>query len=137
MVILESMRLYPPAYGFGREAINDCEIGGYYVPAGTTIFMSQYVTQRDPRFFEDPLEFRPERWQIDFVKKIPKYAYFPFSGGPRQCIGNSFAMMEAILLLVTVVRDFHLELVSNHPVAPQASITLRPKYGLKMILHKR
>jgi cytochrome P450 len=137
MVILESMRLYPPAYGFGREAINDCEIGGYYVPAGTTIFMSQYVTQRDPRFFENPLEFRPERWENDFAKKIPKYAYFPFSGGPRQCIGNSFAMMEAILLLVTVLQNSHLELVPNHPVEPQATITMRPKYGLKMILHER
>jgi cytochrome P450 len=137
MVILESMRLYPPAYGFGREAIKDCEIGGYHVPAGTTIFLCQYVTQRDPRFFEDPLEFRPERWKNDFAKKIPKYAYFPFSGGPRQCIGNSFAMMEAVLLLVTILRDFHLELVPNHPVVPQASITMRPKYGLEMILRKR
>ncbi|MCI0611819.1 cytochrome P450, partial [bacterium] len=136
-IILESMRLYPPAYGFGREAINDCEIGGYHVPAGTTIFMSQYVTQRDPRFFENPLEFRPERWENDFIKKIPKFAYFPFSGGPRQCIGNSFAMMEAVLLLVTILRDFHLELVAGHRVVPQASITMRPKYGLKMTLHKR
>jgi cytochrome P450 len=89
------MRIYPPAYGFGREALNDCEIGGYHVPAGTTIFMSQYVTQRDARFFPEPLEFRPERWENDLMKKIPRYAYFPFSGGPRQCIGNSFAMMEA------------------------------------------
>ncbi len=137
MVILESMRLYPPAYAFGREAISDCEIGGYHVPAGTTIFLSQFVTQRDPRFFENPLEFRPERWANDLVKKIPKYAYFPFSGGPRQCIGNSFAMMEAVLLLVTILRDFHLELVSDQPVVPQASITMRPKYGLKMILKKR
>jgi cytochrome P450 len=136
MVILESMRLYPPAYGFGREAINDCEIGGYHVPAGTTIFMSQYVTQRDPRFFENPLEFRPERWQNDFAKKIPKYAYFPFSGGPRQCIGNSFAMMEAVLLLATILHDYHLELVPDQRIVPQASITMRPKHGLKMILHQ-
>lgn len=137
MVILESMRLYPPAYGFGREAISDCEIGGYHVPSGTTIFMSQWVTQRDPRFFDSPLEFRPERWEKELVKKIPKYAYFPFSGGPRQCIGNSFAMMEAVLLLVTVLQEFHLDIVPNHPVVPQPSITLRPQYGVKVILKRR
>ena len=137
MVILESMRLYPPAYGYGREAISDCEIGGYHVPAGTTIFLSQYVTHRDPRFFENPLEFHPERWADDLLKRIPKYAYFPFSGGPRQCIGNSFAMMEAVLLMVTILREFQLDLVPNHPVVLQPSITLRPKYGMKMILKKR
>jgi cytochrome P450 len=137
MVILESMRIYPPAYGFGREAIKDCEIGGYHVPAGTTIFMSQYVTHRDARFFPDPLEFQPERWASDLVKKIPKYAYFPFSGGPRQCIGNSFAMMEAVLLMVTILQKFRLDLVPDHPVLPQASITLRPKFGMKMNLKKR
>ncbi len=137
MVILESMRLYPPAYGYGREAISDCEIGGYHVPAGTTIFLSQYVTHRDPRFFENPLEFHPERWADDLLKRIPKYAYFPFSGGPRQCIGNSFAMMEAVLLMVTILRAFQLDLVPNHPVVLQPSITLRPKYGMKMILKKR
>ena len=137
MVILESMRLYPPAYGYGREAISDCEIGGYHVPAGTTIFLSQYVTHRDPRFFDNPLEFHPERWADDLLKRIPKYAYFPFSGGPRQCIGNSFAMMEAELLMVTILRAFQLDLVPNHPVVLQPSITLRPKYGMKMILKKR
>jgi cytochrome P450 len=137
MVILESMRLYPPAYGFGREAISECEIGGYHVPAGTTIFLSQWVTHRDPRFFENPLEFNPERWSNDLAKRIPKYAYFPFSGGPRQCIGNSFAMMEAVLLMVTILRAFRLDLVPNHPVVPQPSITLRPKYGMKMMLKKR
>jgi cytochrome P450 len=137
MVILESMRIYPPAYGFGREALNDCEIGGYHVPAGTTIFMSQYVTQRDARFFPEPLEFRPERWENDLMKKIPRYAYFPFSGGPRQCIGNSFAMMEAILIMVTIVRNFELHVVPDHPIALHPSITLRPKYGMKMNLKKR
>jgi cytochrome P450 len=134
MVILESMRLYPPAYGFGREALSDCEIGGFYVPAGTTIFLSQWVTHRDHRFFEDPETFHPLRWENDLVKKIPKFAYFPFSGGPRQCIGNSFAMMEASLLLVTILQKFQLDLVNGHPVVPQPSITLRPKFGLKMHL---
>src|SRR5215475_8215034 len=85
----ESMRLYPPAYGLGREAIDDCEIGGYHVPAGTQVFMFQWVTQRDPRFFDQPGDFIPERWTEDFVEQLPKYAYFPFGGGPRACVGAS------------------------------------------------
>src|SRR6185295_16164567 len=95
----ETMRLYPPAYGLGREAIADCEIGGYRVPAGTQVFMFQWVTQRDARFFDEPLAFKPERWTQAFEAQLPKYAYFPFGGGPRACVGASFAMMEMILVL--------------------------------------
>lgn len=136
-VILESMRLYPPAYAFGREALVDCEIHGYFVPAGTTIFVSQWVTQRDSRFFESPDEFKPERWENDLAKRLPRYAYFPFSGGPRQCIGNSFAMMEAVLLMVRILQEYRLEIVQGHPITFSPSITLRPKHGIKVHLRKR
>src|SRR5437868_1664539 len=90
----ESMRLYPPAYGLGREAIDDCEIGGYRVPAGTQVFMFQWATQRDARFFDEPRAFKPERWTEEFESQLPKYAYFPFGGGPRACVGASFGLPD-------------------------------------------
>ena len=127
------MRLYPPAYGLGREAINDCEIGGYPVPAGTQVFMFQWVTQRDARFFDEPLEFKPERWTEEFEAKLPRYAYFPFGGGPRACVGASFAMMEMILVLATIGQRFRLELVSDHPVQVYPAMSLRPKDGVKVV----
>lgn len=136
-VVMESMRLYPPAYAFGREALSDCEIGGYRIPAGTTLFISQWIVHHDPRFFETPDAFNPDRWGNDLVKRIPKFAYFPFGGGPRLCIGNNFAMMEAVLLLATIAQKFRLSLLPDHPVVPQPSITLRPKYGMKVVLSKR
>ncbi|MGZ8843507.1 MAG: cytochrome P450 [Pyrinomonadaceae bacterium] len=133
----ESMRLYPPAYGLGREAIDDCEIGGYRVPAGTQVFMFQWVTQRDPRFFDQPHQFMPERWTPDFIERLPKYAYFPFGGGPRACIGASFAMMEIILVLATIGQKFRLKLVPDHPVEIYPAMSLRPKDGVKVILRNR
>jgi len=133
----ECMRLYPPAYGLGREAINDCEIGGYRVPAGTQVFMFQWATQRDPRFYDEPLAFRPERWTEDFIARLPKYAYFPFGGGPRACIGASFATMEIILCLATIGQRFRLELVPDHPVAIYPAMSLRPKDGIKVIVRNR
>jgi cytochrome P450 len=133
----ESMRLYPPAYGLGREAIEDCEIGGYRVPAGTQVFMFQWATQRDPRFYDDPLEFKPERWTDEFNGRLPKYAYFPFGAGPRACIGASFAMMEIILALATIGQRFRLELVPDHPVTIWPAMSLRPRDGIKVIVHGR
>jgi cytochrome P450 len=135
-VVNESMRLFPPAYAFGREAIDDCEIGGYAVPAGTTIFMSPWVSHRDPRWFDDPLAFRPERWENDFAKSLPRFAYLPFGGGPRVCIGNSFALMEAVLILASVVRRYRLR-PSGPPPAPFPTITLRPQGGMRMIAERR
>ncbi len=128
----ESMRLYPPAYGLGREAINDCEIGGYHVPAGTQVFMFQWSTQRDPRFFAAPVAFKPERWTEAFEEQLPKYAYFPFGGGPRACVGASFAMMEMILVLATIGQRFRLELVRDHPVETYPAMSLRPRNGVKV-----
>jgi cytochrome P450 len=133
----EVMRLYPPAYGLGREAVADCEIGGYRVPAGTQVFVFQWVTQRDPRFFDDPLAFKPERWTAEFEEQLPKYAYFPFGGGPRACVGASFAMMEMILVLATIGQRYRLELVPGDPVETYPAMSLRPKNGVKVVVKRR
>lgn len=136
-IVKEALRLYPPAYGLGREAIEDCEIGGYHVPAGTQVFMFQWTTQRDPRFYDRPDEFRPERWTTDFSASLPKYAYFPFGAGPRACIGAMFATMEIILVLATIGQKFRLELVADHPVSILPAMSLRPKEGIKVIVRNR
>jgi cytochrome P450 len=136
-IVRESMRLYPPAYGLGREAINECEIGGYRVPAGTQVFMFQWVTHRDARFFDRPHDFIPERWTKDFEAALPKYAYFPFGGGPRACIGASFAMMELILVLATIGQKFRLQLVPDHPVEVYPAMSLRPKDGVVVVVQSR
>jgi cytochrome P450 len=139
MVIKESMRLYPPAWGVGRRALGDFEVGGYRIPAGTNVFMMQWVTHRDARFFPDPERFDPERWRDDPIRKgrIPRFAYFPFGGGPRVCIGAGFAMMEATLLLATIAQRYRFTLAPEAVVTPFFSITLRPKNGLPMQVHRR
>lgn len=133
----ESMRLYPPAFGLGREALKECEIGGYRVPKGTQIFMFQWVTHRDARFFPEPEAFLPERWTEDFTNNLPKYAYFPFGGGPRLCIGNYFAMMEIVLLLATMGQRFRFRLANDHPVELLPAMSLRPKDGIRVVPEKR
>lgn len=137
MIAKESMRLYPPAYVVGRESVNECEIGGYLVPPRTQVFMSTWVVHRDARFFDEPDKFKPERWTPEFINNLPKYAYFPFGGGPRICIGNTFAMMEIVLLLATIAQKFRLSLVTKHPVELQPAMSLRPRNGIRMILNKR
>src|SRR5215203_4592458 len=127
---MEAMRLFPPAWAIGREAAQDCEIGGYPVETGTTIIMSPWVIHRDERYFQEPAEFRPDRWSNDLARRLPRFAYFPFCGGPRICIGHRFAMMEAVLILVTMVHRFRLGWVNDQPVVPLPSITLRPKGGV-------
>ncbi|MBW4601616.1 MAG: cytochrome P450 [Calothrix sp. FI2-JRJ7] len=136
-VIMEVMRLYPAAWAIGRQALQDCEIGGYNLRAGDAVIVSQWVMQRDARYFEDPEAFKPERWEGDFAKKLPKFAYFPFGGGSRICIGKSFAMMEAVLLLATITQKYHLELAPGQEITPWPAFTLRPKHGIKMTLCKR
>jgi cytochrome P450 len=133
-VIRESMRLMPPAWSIQREALMDVDIGGYQIPKGTNVLLSQYAVHRDPRFFRDPESFRPERWTPEFTRQLPKYAYFPFGGGPRLCIGQQFAQMEAVLMLAMIVQRFDMELVAGQRIVPQPSITMRPKYGLRMRL---
>lgn len=136
-IVKESMRLYPPAYGLGREAINDCEIGGYPVPSGTQVFMFQWVTQRDDRFFDQAEKFKPSRWTKEFEEQLPKYAYFPFGGGPRACIGASFAMMEMMLVLATIGQRFRLQVVPEHPVEIYPAMSLRPRDGVRVVVSDR
>jgi cytochrome P450 len=136
-VFEEALRLYPPAHGQPREAIEADEVNGFPIPAKATVALSQYVTQRHPDFWEGPEEFRPERFLPPQAASRPKYAYFPFGGGPRVCIGNSFALLEGPLVLATVLRKFRVELVPGHPVVPDSTFTLRPKYGVKAVLRPR
>ena len=121
----------------GREAIEPVELGGYRIPAGTTVFMPQWVIHRDGRWFDDPEAFRPERWADGLMQRIHRYAYFPFGGGPRICIGNNFALMEATLILATIARRYRLELAADAKIAPLPTITLRPAHGVKVVLTKR
>ena len=136
-VVTESMRLYPPAWGMARVAIEDTEIAGYPVAKGCGVSLAQWVVHRDPRWFDAPLEFRPERWDADLLKRLPRFAYFPFGGGPRQCIGNNFAVMEANLLLATLAQQFRISLTPGKEIIPAASITLRPKTGIWGKIEKR
>jgi cytochrome P450 len=136
-VIKESMRLFPPAWVTARNAFEEDEIGGVRIPKGSMVFLSPYVTQRLPIYFENPEGFYPERFLDPSFEELPKYAYFPFGGGPRICIGNAFAMMEAKLLLAHVARSFRLDLVPGHPVVPEPVVTLRQKFGLKMTARPR
>jgi cytochrome P450 len=137
MVFTEAMRLYPPAWTVVRRALSDYRLKDYIVPKGDDIFMSQYVIHRDPKYYPDPLEFRPARWENDFMKLIPRFAYYPFGGGPRLCIGEGFAWMEGVLVLATILQRWKMKLVQNGAVKPDPLITLRPKNGLKMMLEKR
>jgi cytochrome P450 len=137
MIAKETLRLYPPAYGVGREAIEECEIGGYRIPRKGQVFAFQWVTQRDPRFFEDPDQFVPERWAPEVADRLPKYAYFPFGGGPRKCIGDYFAMMETILLLATIGQRFKFALAPGEKVELYPSMSLRPRNGIRALLSQR
>jgi cytochrome P450 len=132
MVIEETMRLYPPAYAIARFGHEPDVIGGYDVPANAILTLSPYMTHRHPAFWPEPLKFDPERFTPERVAERPRYAYLPFGGGPRQCIGNNFAMTEAILLLATIAQQFRLELQPGYRVEVEPLITLRPKGGLPM-----
>jgi cytochrome P450 len=130
-VIKESMRLFPPIWSIGRQSLELVYLKGYKIPAGANVIISQWVVHRDHRFFDDPLEFRPERWSDSQIGTLPKFAFFPFGGGPRICIGNAFAMTEAILILSTVIQQHRLKLDQPEP-APLATLTLRPQGTLHM-----
>jgi cytochrome P450 len=136
-VLTESMRLYPPFWALGREAVTDCELGGYRIPADANILMCQWVVHRDPRLFDDPERFNPDRWADGLTKRIPRFAYFPFGGGQRLCLGKDFATMEAVLVLATAMQRFHLDLEPGFTIRPRPSLTLRPRYGMRMVLHRR
>jgi cytochrome P450 len=137
MVIQEALRLYPSAFGLTRHAVAEDEIGGYRIEAKSMVFVSQYCTHRHPEFWEKPEVFDPERFTPEHSAGRPRFAYFPFGGGPRQCIGNAFALMETQLVLATVAQCCCLRLLPGHPVEPQVRLSLRPRYGLPMTLHPR
>jgi cytochrome P450 len=136
-VLTESMRLYPPAWVIGRETVGDYMLDGVRLPAHSMILMSQYVVHRDPRYFSEPDQFEPERWTPEFKAALPRFAYFPFGGGPRVCIGEPFAWTEGILLLATLAQQWQMRLAPGQRIALLPQITLRPKYGMRMILERR
>ena len=137
MVLAESMRLYPPAWAMGRYARADFQLGEYFLPAKTTVLMSQFVTHRDERFFPDPLRFDPERFTPEAKARRTRLTYFPFGAGIRQCIGESFAWMQGVLLLATLAQNWKLRLVPGHTVEPEPLITLRPMFGMRMLVERR
>ena len=136
-VIAESMRLYPPVYVIGREATDDLELGGYRVKRGYTVLMSQWVSHRDPRYFPEPEEFRPERWENGLAKRIPKFAYYPFGGGQRLCVGSSFALMEAAIILAAVGQRYRFTLDPDAVIGIKPQITLLPANGIPATLERR
>ncbi|MGH9716901.1 MAG: cytochrome P450 [Candidatus Acidiferrales bacterium] len=136
-VINEVLRLYPPAYILARQTVEPCQLRDYEFAPGTTILFSQWVTHRDPRFFDEPDEFRPERWLNGLADRLPPGAYFPFGAGPRRCIGEGFASLEAATVIATIARRFSFRLLPGDPVVPEPLVTLRSRNGIRMKLHAR
>ena len=137
MVLQESMRLYPPAYATSRTAQEEDTIAGYDVDAGAPITISPYLTHRHPDFWEDPEKFDPQRFSPEASAARPRYAYIPFGGGPRKCIGSNFAMTEATLVLAMLTQRYRMHLLPGHPVKMEPLITLRPRHGMKMRVQQR
>jgi cytochrome P450 len=136
-VVNETLRLYPAAYIVARTSVAPCTIAGYDFPADTTMIMAQWVMHRDPRYFDDPEVFRPERWLNGLENRLPAGAYFPFGDGPRRCIGQGFALLESALVLATIAQKYRFRLVPGHPVIPDPLVTLRAKHGIRMIFDAR
>jgi cytochrome P450 len=132
MVVDETLRLYPPVWGLNRHVAEDTELGGYHLPRGMIVLVSPWVTHRSAAIWQAPEAFRPERFAAGRKEALPRYAYFPFIGGARQCIGNHFALMEAQLVLAALYQRYHFALWPGHPVEPEPVLTLRPKHGMKM-----
>ena len=137
MVIDEALRLYPPAWGFSRQALGDDELGGFHLPRGWLAFVVPYVLHRLPAFWQDPDVFDPDRFIPERSADRPKFVYIPFGAGPRQCIGNHFALIEAQLIVATLAQRYRLQLVPRHRVEPWPLITLRPRFGMPMIIERR
>jgi len=136
-VLTESMRIYPPAWILVRQAVKDSVIGGYSIPLGADLVLSQYVTHHDPRLFSEPEMFDPDRWTPEMRSALPRFAYFPFGGGARSCIGEPFAWMEGVLLLAAISRRWSMRHLEGHRVEMLPRITLRPKHGMMMRLTRR
>jgi cytochrome P450 len=137
MVIEEALRLYPPAWGLSRQAIGPDQIGGYDLPGGWLVFIIPFVMHRLPAYWDEPEKFSPERFTPARSAARAKFVYLPFGAGPRQCIGNQFAMVEAQLVLGTLASRYRLRRVTRHPVEPWPLITLRPRWGIQMTIEHR
>ncbi|MCT9095716.1 cytochrome P450 [Haloarchaeobius sp. HME9146] len=136
-VITEALRLYPPANDIHREPVDDVEIQGYHIPPGATVSTPPWVVHRDPRWYDDPEAFRPERWTAEFRDSLPRLAYFPFGAGPRRCVGERFALMELTLVLACLYQNFHLELDPETRFAVETAVTTRPKHPVWMTVEAR
>ena len=137
MVLQETMRLYAPIIGINRIARVDDELLGYHIPANSYVWLSAYITHRHPKFWEHPETFDPERFTPERSVGRPSYAYFPFGGGPRLCLGSNFALMEAMLIAATIAQSYQLHLVPGYQVEIEPVVTLRTKHGLLMTLERR
>jgi cytochrome P450 len=137
MVVDESLRLYPPAWGFSRQALADDRLGGFPLPRGWLAFVIPYVLHRLPAFWPNPEQFDPERFLPERVADRPKFAYIPFGAGPRQCIGHQFALIETQLSVATFAQSYRLHLSPGHRADPWPLITLRPRFGMPMIIERR
>jgi cytochrome P450 len=137
MVVSEALRLYPPAWLIGRRALVDYELEGYTIRAGSIVIVSPYVTHHDPRFYPDPFRFDPERWTAERRRERPRYSYFPFGGGPRVCIGETFAWTEALLVLATLARRWTMRPLAGYEAELEPRVTLRPRGGMPMTLARR
>ncbi len=136
-VFAESMRLYPPAWAMGRLSTQPVILGPYRIPPGAHFFMSQYIVSRSPEFYPDPLRFDPDRFTPEAKAARPRFTYFPFGAGSRQCIGESFAWMEGVLAIATIASRWRMKYLGAAPPVPQAKITLRPRDPVMMRLFRR
>ncbi|MFL5582127.1 MAG: cytochrome P450 [Gemmatimonadaceae bacterium] len=137
MVLAESMRLFPPAWAVSRRALGEYPVGDYVLPENSLVLVSQYVTHRDARWWPNPERFDPERWLPERAAERPKFAYFPFGGGTRICVGEPFAWMEGTLVLAELARRWRLRLAPGYEVEPQPLVTLRPRRGMPMVVEAR
>ncbi len=137
LLVAETLRLYPPGWAISRSVVKPTEVGGYALPAGATVMMSPWVMHHDPRFYPEPFACRPERMAPEALAQRPRLAYFPFSAGPRQCIGDQFARMELALVVATIAQRWRLRLAPGQRIGFRATLTLRPKYGMAMKLEPR
>ena len=136
-IITESMRLYPPIWTTGRAAFEPFELAGFSIPAGAMLAAPQIITHRDPRWYDEPLAFRPDRWTPEFRADLPQYAYYPFGGGPRRCIGDSFSWMEAQMVLATLGQHWRMHHIPQHKIELDPLVSLRPKGGMPIVLERR
>ena len=137
MVFAETLRIYPPVWLTTRRPLKDWKVGSYTVPADSVIVICPYLIHRNPRFYPNPLCFDPQRWTAESEANRPRFAYLPFGGGPRRCLGEHFALMESALVIATIAQRWRVKHVPGHPVEPELYVTLRPKYGMKMKLERR